>query len=141
MNKNIWGPKVWSFIHTVTINYPVKPETSDKEHVTTLLYAISDTLPCDTCKEHFKKIINKHPPDVKSRETLFNWGVNIHNLVNKRLKKRELSYKEVLNIYEKKYNMKINFNSKNIYNKKTNIVYNVLFILLILILIFLYFNK
>lgn len=141
MNKNIWGPKVWTFIHTVTINYPNNPEQSDKERIAALMYAISDTLPCDTCKEHFKKLINKYPPNVKSRETLFNWGVNVHNLVNKRLNKKELSYEEVLNIYENKYNMKINFNSKNIYKKNSNLLYNITFILLILILIFLYFKK
>ena len=141
MNKNIWGPKVWTFIHTVTINYPVNPEPIDKEQVTNLLYAISDTLPCDACKEHFRRTIDKYPPNVNSRKELFKWGVDIHNEVNKRLNKKILSYEKVKNIYERKYNMKINFNSKNIYNKDSRLVYNIILIILILILIILYFKN
>ena len=141
MNKNIWGPKVWTFIHTVTINYPVNPEPIDKEQVTTLLYAISDTLPCDACKEHFRRTIDKYPPNVRSRKELFKWGVDIHNKVNKRLNKKILSYEKVVKIYEQKYNMKINFDSKNIYNKNSNLIYNIILIILILILVILYFKK
>lgn len=140
MNKNIWGPKVWTFIHTVTINYPVNPEPIDKEQITNLIYAISDTLPCDMCKEHFRRTIDQYPPNVRSRKELFKWGVDIHNEVNKRLNKKILSYEKVLKIYEQKYNMKINFDSKNIYNKNSNLIYNIICVILI-ILIILYFKK
>jgi hypothetical protein len=142
MNKNIWGPEVWNFIHTVTINYPVTPQLRDKEQINNFFYSLSEVLPCDECKKHFKQNLKQYAPNVESKEQLFKWGVDIHNNVNKSLGKKILTYEQVVKIYEKKYNMKINFNSKNKFNKSSNkTIYNILFVLLILFILFLYFKK
>tara|TARA_Y100000389_G_C17413620_1_gene492375 strand:- start:976 stop:1401 length:426 start_codon:yes stop_codon:yes gene_type:complete len=141
MNKNIWGPSIWNVIHTATINYPVLPTMENRNHISNLIHSISEQIPCTICKEHFKEKIHQFPINDVSREKLFKWGVDIHNQVNKQLNKKQLSYKKVKKIYETKYNMKINFNSKNTFNKGYRTVYNVLLVLLVLIFIYLYFKK
>jgi len=141
MNKNIWGPDIWNFIHIVTINYPILPSENDKQLINNFFSIISETLPCEKCREHFKLLLNNFQPDNISRETLFKWGVDIHNKVNKRIGKKVLSHEKVKKIYEKKYNMKINFNSENTFKKSYRTFYNILLVLLILIFIFLYFKK
>ena len=30
MNPNIWGPGAWTFLHSVTLNYPDTPSQQDK---------------------------------------------------------------------------------------------------------------
>ena len=31
MNPDIWGPKLWFAMHTISLNYPVKPTLHDKK--------------------------------------------------------------------------------------------------------------
>ena len=31
MNVNEWGPGGWTFLHTITFNYPLDPTNEDKE--------------------------------------------------------------------------------------------------------------
>ena len=143
MNKNIWGPDVWKFIHTTTINLPVSPTSEEQEIVNNFIYSIGDLIPCEECKKHFKITIEKFPPNTNSRELFFKWGVDIHNKVNERIGKKIINYAEAIKIYEKIYNMKINFNSKNEFNSNKNniLIYNLILIFLILIFSYFYFKK
>lgn len=41
---------------------------------------------CD-CRNEFKKIVEKHPPEFSSPEAFFRWGWFVHNAVNEKLGK------------------------------------------------------
>lgn len=104
MKPALWGPHAWYFLHSVTLSYPNRPATSEKNQMKRFLLELQNTLPCGTCRQNYKHHLVKRPLNLKvlsSRRTLFNWLVDIHNDVNKMLKKPTLSYEEALKIYEK----------------------------------------
>lgn len=97
MDPEIWGPPAWKFIHLLTLNYPNTPSFEDKYKYKEFIIALQRVLPCYTCSQHFeKKIKDTNFNDIlKSRESLFEWFVDVHNDVNKRNNKKLWSYMEV----------------------------------------------
>ena len=118
----IWGPKIWYFFHTVTYNYPLDPSENDKK-----LYkhffndVIFEVLPCDYCRYDYLEKINKYKIDdyLNSRDRLINWGINIHNLVNRDTRKRRFSFEESNKIYLNKINHTLIFNLMKYYSDWT----------------------
>jgi hypothetical protein len=53
---------------------------------------------CD-CKDGYQQILGETPPDFTSPEAFFAWGVNLHNAVNRKLGKPELTLAEALSIW------------------------------------------
>ena len=84
-NNNIWGPPAWTFLHTVTYNYPENPTEDDKHNFYNFFMSIQHILPCEKCKEHYKQNIQKY--DLKnslgSRQELVKWLIDLHNDINK----------------------------------------------------------
>ena len=97
MDPAIWGPPAWKFLHLLTLNYPNSPSFEDKYKYKEFIIALHRVLPCYTCSQHFeKKIKETNFNDIlKSRESLFEWFVDVHNDVNKQNNKKQWSYREV----------------------------------------------
>ena len=131
-NNNIWGPPAWTFLHTVTYNYPEKPTDDDKRNFYNFFMSLQHVLPCNKCKAHYQKNIQKYDlsESLDSRENLVKWLIDLHNDVNRDNGKPVWSYSEVYNKYREMYNQ------TNIYN---NIIIFTI-ILIVLILIFFLFN-
>ena len=53
---------------------------------------------CD-CKDGYQKIIEEYPPDFSSPDAFFAWGVALHNAVNRKLGKPELTIEEARKIW------------------------------------------
>ena len=51
------------------------------------------------CRAFYAKYKAENPPDFTSPEAFFAWGVNLHNSVNRKLGKPELTYEEALSIW------------------------------------------
>lgn len=104
MEPGIWGPPAWKFIHLLTLNYPNKPTFQDKYNYKQFILSLQKVLPCETCSKHFQENIqNSNFEDIlKSRESLFEWFVDVHNSVNKQNKKNEWSYDKVYNQLQNK---------------------------------------
>ena len=131
-NNNIWGPPAWTFLHTVTYNYPENPTDNDKRNFYNFFMSLQHVLPCNKCKAHYQQNIQKYDlsESLDSRENLVKWLIDLHNDVNRDNGKPVWSYSEVYNKYGEMYNQ------INIYN---NIIIFVI-ILIVLILIFFLFN-
>jgi len=131
-NNNIWGPPAWTFLHTVTYNYPENPTDNDKRNFYNFFMSLQHVLPCNKCKVHYQQNIQKYDlsESLDSRENLVKWLIDLHNDVNRDNGKPVWSYSEVYNKYGEMYNQ------INIYN---NIIIFVI-ILIVLILIFFLFN-
>merc|ERR1719199_1597783 len=73
--------------------------------IKSLMYDLQNVLPCPSCGVHLKEHMKKHPiePHVKSRDALVKWMVDIHNMVNKDVGKKELSQKEALASFDKAF--------------------------------------
>lgn len=105
MEPNIWGNPGWTFLHTITFQYPESPTDLDKQKYYTFFNSLKNVLPCPTCKEHYNENFENIPIRLESREDLIEWLIDIHNEVNKKNNKRIYTYKEVYDIYNKKYDL------------------------------------
>jgi hypothetical protein len=53
---------------------------------------------CD-CKDGYQKILEQMPPDFSSPEAFFAWGVRLHNAVNAKLGKQQITLDEAYLIW------------------------------------------
>jgi ATP-dependent Zn protease len=109
MDPKIWGPKFWFALHTITFNYSVNPDEEEKERVRNFFNSLEYILPCKLCRVNYSHHIRQNPIENKlnSRKDLVFWLIDIHNMVNVQNNKPKLSYEQVITIYEKAYNKKI----------------------------------
>ena len=105
MEPEIWGPHAWQFLHSITLSYPDNPTLEDKNNHAQFFNSIQNILPCQKCKDHYTQNLHILPIEqhLDNKESLFRWSVDLHNRVNVMNNKREYSYDEVTELYEKMY--------------------------------------
>jgi hypothetical protein len=100
----VWGPMMWSYLHTMSFNYPVNPTKEDKIHYKDFIINLQYVLPCKFCRINLTKNFKKMPltmKDMENRDTFSRYVYNLHETVNKMLKKKSgLTYNEVRDRYE-----------------------------------------
>jgi len=100
----VWGPSMWHYLHTMSFNYPVNPTMEEKKHYRNFILNLKHVLPCKYCRINLKTNLKQLPIkmcDMKNRETFSKYVYNLHELVNKMLKKNSnLSYCDVRERYE-----------------------------------------
>ena len=101
---SIWGPLIWTALHTISFNYPVNPTPEDKTHYKDFIYSLRYVLPCKYCRINLTKNLKQKPLlncHMASRETFSRYIYELHELVNKMLgKKSNLTYCDVRERYE-----------------------------------------
>lgn len=100
----IWGPTQWHMLHTISFNYPVNPTLEQKKQYRNYVLSLQNVLPCGACRKNLKMNF-KHLPlkmsHMESRDTFSRYIYNLHELVNKMLKKKSnLTYCDVRERYE-----------------------------------------
>jgi len=104
MLTTVWGPSIWHFLHTMSFNYPVKPTREQKKQYKEFIMNLGKILPCKHCRNNFPKNLKVVPITnnvLKNRHNFSKWMYNMHEQVNKMLKKKSgLSFKQVRNRYE-----------------------------------------
>ena len=104
MVTKIWGPIVWTALHTISFNYPVNPTNEDKIHYKEFIYSLKYVLPCKYCRINLTKNFVQKPLlmcHMKNRETFSRYIYELHELVNKMLnKKSNLTYCDIRERYE-----------------------------------------
>jgi hypothetical protein len=104
MVTKIWGPVAWTFLHTISFNYPVKPTEEDKHHYRDFILSLQHVLPCKYCRMNLANNFKQKPLNMchmESRETFSRYIYELHELVNKMLhKKSGLTYCDVRERYE-----------------------------------------
>jgi hypothetical protein len=92
--KNHWGTFLWSFIHIITLN---NNNIIDKKNI---LKNILNIIPCNKCIPIYSSYLKKlNTLDETDKLCLFKWSVEVHNEINKKIKKNILSYNEALNLW------------------------------------------
>ena len=104
MLTSVWGPPMWHYLHTMSFNYPVSPTPEDKKHYRDFILNLRYVLPCKYCRMNLKTNLKTLPLNMShmaSRDTFSRYVYNLHELVNKLLKKTSnLSYCDVRERYE-----------------------------------------
>ena len=52
------------------------------------------------CAKHFQLILERHPPQVNSRQEAMEWACKVHNLVNERLKKPLFDCSKIADVWK-----------------------------------------
>lgn len=91
-----WGRQMWHSMHMVALSFPDNPTQEQQEKFRNFYESIANVLPCPTCAANYGKKLKEYPIQLDSRDSLFRWTVDIHNMVNKKNGKRELSYDEAI---------------------------------------------
>ena len=106
MDPTIWGKHMWSSIHFIALGFPETPSEKQKSDYKQFFENLYKVLPCNTCSEHLEKTLKNDLPlyanNLVNNSELFKWTVKLHNIVNKRLKKKEMSFKDTENMYYKR---------------------------------------
>ena len=99
LSKAAWGNITWLLIHTLTY----KLQDTEVEHIPHLwkvLVYICTTLPCDDCSAHAKRYLmaQSSPPSTKQKLISYFW--HMHNTINTRLNKPNMSVTDFKNKYK-----------------------------------------
>ena len=104
MVTKIWGPVAWTLLHTISFNYPVNPTLEQKHQYRDFILSLQNVLPCGTCRKNLVTNFKQLPlkmADMESRDTFSRYIYNLHELVNRMLKKKScLTYCDVRERYE-----------------------------------------
>ena len=138
MDPEKWGYHGWNFIHNIALGYDETFSYQKKQNYINFFDVISDVIPCEKCSKHYKEYISKNRPNIKNKDSLFKWTVDIHNKVNERINKKQITLDEAYNIWK----------NTNIIEKKELTPDNKLYylslifflILLVCVLVILYFH-
>jgi hypothetical protein len=104
MLTSVWGPSAWHLLHTMSFNYPVEPTQEQKHHYRNFVLNLKNVLPCKYCRMNLKTNLKELPLTMecmKNRDTFSRYIYNLHELINKKLKKKSnLKYCDVRERYE-----------------------------------------
>jgi Erv1 / Alr family len=125
MLTSVWGPPMWHYLHTMSFNYPINPTKADKQHYKDFVLNLQYVLPCKYCRVNLTNNFKKKPLqmcDMASRETFSRYIYELHEVINKMLKKSShLSYCDVRERYEH-FRSRCTEEKPKVFNfKKTNV--------------------
>lgn len=102
MKPRSWGPFVWYLIHSISYNIDDDEYfTTHKKNYINLMNSLKFIIPCPICRGHYSKHFNKSKiSDCNTKDEFIEWTVKIHNLTNKKLKKKEYKLENFNNNYK-----------------------------------------
>ncbi|KAL1712483.1 ERV/ALR sulfhydryl oxidase domain-containing protein [Schizophyllum commune] len=83
------GRATWKLLHTITLRFPENPTPDEQEALRSYFHVFSRLYPCGECATEFQQLLKKFPPQTSSRRSASLWLCDVHNTVNKRLRKPE----------------------------------------------------
>ena len=93
LDPKIWGPHYWFFLHTLAMTYPHHPNTVTKKKYYEFIQNLPLFLPVEQISKEFEKLIEKYPvtPYLDNRVSFVRWMHFIHNKINEKLEKPEIT--------------------------------------------------
>lgn len=98
LDPRIFGPGTWTVTHVLGLVSDESGKSGDYKFYERYVFRMVHALPCAKCRRHAVKYINSNP--VPKDKSMFEWSVNFHNTVNKRLKKPIVSLEDARKMYE-----------------------------------------
>ena len=105
LNPSVWGPIYWSFLHHISWSYPENPNATTKRKYYDLIMNVPLFIPDEEMGNYFAGLLDRHPvsPYLKSRASFIRWTHYIHNKINVRLGKDEISFLASLEHFKQQY--------------------------------------
>ncbi|MCJ1432077.1 hypothetical protein MMC27_001433 [Xylographa pallens] len=80
--------------------FPDAPSKDEQTALFSYIHLFARLYPCGECAGHFRQILTKFPPQVKTRSTAAAWACHVHNEVNKSLKKPMFDCSNIGDFYD-----------------------------------------
>ena len=138
LDPKVWGPHYWFFLHTLSMTYPLYPSTVTKKKYYEFIQNLPLFIPVEIISGELSKLIEMYPitPYLDNRDSFVRWMHFIHNKINEKLEKPQLSLNDFFIKYYNNYKSKNEIMSKyNYYIKR--VVYFVIIIIILLIIYYL----
>jgi len=105
LDPKVWGPHYWFFLHTLAMTYPHHPNTVTKKKYYEFVQNLPLFLPVEEISGEFSKLIDKYPvtPYLDNRDSFVRWMHFIHNKINEKLEKPQITLNEFFVKYYDEY--------------------------------------
>ena len=106
MQPYLWGKFVWTSIHFISLGYPMEPTSQDKVDYKNYFENLYKVLPCYACSQNYQDHLKELPITeavMRDTKSLFKWTVQLHNIVNASLNKKQMTYEEAYQLYTNIY--------------------------------------
>lgn len=97
-NPAVWGTSMWRFLHCAALSYPERGNAHSAIAMKNFVDALGDVLPCPTCAVNYRNHLHELPLDsfLGSRAELFEWTVQLHNMVSRNTNSKVISTQEAM---------------------------------------------
>ena len=139
LDPKVWGPHYWFFIHTIAMTYPHHPNAVTKKKYYEFIQNLPLFLPVEEISSEFSKLIDKYPitPYLDNRDSLISWTHFIHNKINQKLEKPQISLNDFYIKYYEEYKSD-NVKAVEYYKLKEKVIYCLLIATIIGSIFYLY---
>lgn len=105
LDPKIWGPHYWFFLHTIAMSYPIHPNAVTKKKYYDFVQNIPLFIPVESMAGEFSKLLDQYPvqPYLDDKESFIRWMWFIHNKINKKLEKPQISLNDFYVKYYEEY--------------------------------------
>jgi len=104
LRTRAWGQPMWYAMIFIAMGYPLEnPTIEQQRNYAQFFNLLQFLLPCNLCRDSYRDYLNELPLTSKilsGRKELVYWIFQIHNKVNKKLSKPELTNEEMDEHYE-----------------------------------------
>jgi hypothetical protein len=105
LDPKVWGPHYWFFLHTLAMTYPHHPNAVTKKKYYEFIQNLPLFLPVEEISSSFSKLIEIYPitPYLDNRDSFVRWMYFIHNKINEKLEKPQITLNEFYVNYYNQY--------------------------------------
>jgi hypothetical protein len=139
LDPKVWGPHYWFFLHTLAMTYPHHPNTVTKKKYYEFIQNLPLFLPVQEISSEFSKLIDKYPitPYLDNRDSFIRWTHFIHNKINQKLEKPQISLNEFYVKYYDEYKSD-NVKAGEYCKLKEKVVYSLIIVIIVGSIFYLY---
>jgi hypothetical protein len=139
LDPKIWGPHYWFFLHTLSMTYPHHPNAITKKKYYEFINNLPLFIPVEDVSKEFEQLINRYPitPYLDNRDSFIRWTHFIHNKINEKLEKPQISLND---FYIQYYNEYKSHNEKIVefIKLRSKLIYGAIIILILGTIYYLY---
>jgi hypothetical protein len=105
LDPKIWGPHYWFFLHTLAMTYPHHPNAVTKKKYYEFIQNLPLFIPVEQISKEMEQLIDKYPitPYLDNRDSFVRWMHFIHNKINEKLEKPQMSLNDFFVEYYNAY--------------------------------------
>jgi len=137
-DPEVWGPHYWFVIHSVAFGYPDHPSAIQRKISHRFIAHLPELIPNHKIGNEFSNLLELYPvtPYLDRKEDFVKWTHFIHNRINEKIDKPQVSLSEHYRIFEEAYRPKQS-QFQTLLKRKSKLVYIIFIILIALLVVYL----